>query len=91
MEVPEGPGTDDDSGGAGAEGAGGVKEEGAVVEASGPRARALRVRREHPGLAEVYPELLQAMDPRCSALLPYLLHNLYLQRHLPSLRPPKLV
>jgi len=43
MEVPEGPGTDDDSGGAGAEGAGGVKEEGAVVEASGPRARALRV------------------------------------------------
>ena len=43
MEVPEGPGIDADSGGAGAKGAGGVEEEGAVVEASGPRARALRV------------------------------------------------
>jgi len=43
MEVLEGAGTNGDGGGAGAEWAEGVEEEGAVVEASGPRARALRV------------------------------------------------
>ena len=50
-----------------------------------------KVRREHPGLAEGCPELLWAMDPKCFVLLPYLLHNLYLQRHPPPLIPPKLV
>ena len=43
MEVPEGPGIDADSGGAGAKGAGGVEEEGAVVEALGLGACALWV------------------------------------------------
>ena len=43
MEVSEGAGTDADGGGAGAEGAKGVEEEGVVGGASSPRACALQV------------------------------------------------
>jgi len=43
MGVLEGAGTDADDGGAGVEGTRGVEEAGAEVEASSPRAHALRV------------------------------------------------